>query len=85
MDTSDMIREIDNVLSTFSKDYNPGTGNINWQILLSDIKRRMEEMQRTLSKTTNYLHDLEFFLDQETSQENEDLSKLIKDIQRLVK
>lgn len=78
MDTSDMIREIDNVLSTFPKDYNPGTGNINWQILLSDIKRRMEEMQRTLSKTLKYAKVSE-------SVSDEDLSKLVKDIERLIK
>lgn len=85
MDTSDMIREIENLINEIGVEYNPGTGNINWYNVLSDVKRKIEEMQRTLSKTTNYLHDLEFFLDQETSQGNEDLSKLIKDIQRLVK
>jgi len=78
MDTSDMIREIENLINGIGADYNPGTGNINWYLLLSDVKRRMEEMQRILSKTLKYAKESE-------SVSDEDLSKLIKDIRRLIK
>ena len=78
MDTSDMIREIENLINEIGVDYNPGTGNINWYNVLSDIKRRMVEMQITLSKTLKYAKESE-------SVSDEDLSKLVKDIERLIK